>query len=1302
MIEFNSPMDQSKMPFSVLRNSLFIQLVLLALLTLQQVPSFAQCYHTRTYREQDGLASNMVFNAAQDSRGNLWFATRNGLTVYDGVEWRTTRTTKQAFARGEGLVTIDDNGTIWWVAKRMPLRVCQKKDGKWRDVPPLRWEGMYWSISGLETWVDPTGVSHLLVSASNGYLWHWNGKVWQTLTLPKPCAYIQSLARNDSLLLISTNKGLQTINLESPEQTFSLPMGLPDGPVRAVSTNPTTGISWVVGDQWLAKLQNLSLEQLFPLPDMPPNTHEYPASAHYGPNGGIYFVGRTYICYFHPQSGLEIFSTSNGISAENGNHVLMDREKNIWICSDRGINKIISRRFICYDRRHGLLGDEVSSIIQRSSGAMVLGHRKGLTFLDTIPRTLSFVTTRDIYSRVTDMAEDTDGNLWIAADHQGLGLLKNEGPIQWFGSINGFESTVYSILPHPDHGLFIGTNTGLYQFVDSKFHKIEVLNYENVTFNNIRRLIPLADGGFAIATREYGIFLWHEGIISHFPGNDLDGSNNTYTVFEHPDGRLWVGTGSGLRQVGTNNLIFPSSGSPEIKRPIYSILQDDSGRFWFGTDEGVTIWDGHTQNRLTTQEGLLGNETNRDALLKDHNGHIWVGTDSGVSIYRPEFDTQPSEPPVLSLTDMIVNGKHCPVDLPLRLEGPLASLVFIFRAPTFSTENQVQFSAQTIGDSNFDFPLHIHWPGVLPLTNIPPGTLQIQIQACTSEGLNTNIITTPLITIVPPLGDRWYIRALMVLAGLLLMWLILAYFSGRRYAGQLEDEVSKQIKGLRTSEENARLESKRLAGTLESISDGVLVLNGQGEIILLNQAAESMFIWANPPQLGCTLDKVVPPSALVDPEQSARYQEFLANPVGIRLLSEHVPLQCNSQDIQWFEISCVPVTDSSGGLVFAFRNITSRRKKEQEEHRAQKLESLGLLAGGIAHDFNNLLAIMLGNLSLAEGTLSMTPAENQQFGRIRHASHRARNLTHQLLTFAKGGGPVRTVADLGPVIKDCIALSLSGSNVNCRLVLAPDLWWARVDVGQISQVIDNLVINAFQAMPNGGQLDISAENAIGLPGFAPDERLVVIKIQDYGQGIPEKDLTRIFDPYFSTKETGSGLGLAIAHSIVKKHGGQLTVETIIGHGSTFRLVLLATEETLENPAIIAGQRTATSTQPLNILVMDDEEGIRQVMGKMLTQMGHKWIGVPDGETAIKSFTQAKNNNKPLDLVILDLTIPGGIGGLKTLSKLRKLSPQVKAIVTSGYSDDPVMANYQEFGFDGVLAKPFTQGELQAETRKCYP
>jgi PAS domain S-box-containing protein len=379
-----------------------------------------------------------------------------------------------------------------------------------------------------------------------------------------------------------------------------------------------------------------------------------------------------------------------------------------------------------------------------------------------------------------------------------------------------------------------------------------------------------------------------------------------------------------------------------------------------------------------------------------------------------------------------------------------------------------------------------------------------------------------------------------------------------------------------------------------------------------------------------------------------------------------------------------------------------RRQVEEELLRARKLESLGVLAGGIAHDFNNFLTVIMGNIALAKARLQAADPVGELLEQTAQACQRAVSLASQLLTFGRGGAPVRRPASLARVVSDAVELARTEAPVRIGLDVADELWPATIDAEQIGQALHNVLLNAHQAMPAGGTIEVWAENVVSDTDSLPlaSGRHVSICVRDHGGGIPAEVLPRVFDPYFTTKQGGSGLGLATAHAIVAKHGGHISVQSTAGAGSTFCICLPACEEAQapepSEPASQALQRSGSG----RILVMDDDEAIRDLLARTLGWLGYEAVCARDGAETIALYQEAKAAGRAFDTVLVDLTVPGGMGGEEVAAQLRRADRPVTLIVSSGYSDAPVMAEFGRYGFDDVLPKPWTPRQLGEVLQRC--
>ena len=375
-------------------------------------------------------------------------------------------------------------------------------------------------------------------------------------------------------------------------------------------------------------------------------------------------------------------------------------------------------------------------------------------------------------------------------------------------------------------------------------------------------------------------------------------------------------------------------------------------------------------------------------------------------------------------------------------------------------------------------------------------------------------------------------------------------------------------------------------------------------------------------------------------------------------------------------------------------DLRGQKKAEEERVKIKKLESIGMLAGGIAHDFNNLLTSILGNLDLALTTTNATGELQELLEVAKKSSLRAKTLTQQLLTFAKGGDPIREIQSIAPLIQENINFLLRGKETVCHCQIQNDLWSADIDSGQIIQVLQNLILNASEAMNGAGTLIIRAHN-IEEPGNPPAQH-IEIKVTDHGKGIPPEHLDKIFDPYFSTKDSGHGLGLAISHSIITKHGGQIFVESEPANGTTITIRLPPAKPSTPKRQELTPNATTNENKKnaLRILVMDDETMIRNISSRILSRLGHEVFLASDGAEAISLYQEQHDEGNPIDLMLMDLTIPQGLGGKEALEAIHSRHPNAVAIVSSGYSSSPIMSNYADYGFSAAIAKPFEIAQLK--------
>lgn len=509
----------------------------------------------------------------------------------------------------------------------------------------------------------------------------------------------------------------------------------------------------------------------------------------------------------------------------------------------------------------------------------------------------------------------------------------------------------------------------------------------------------------------------------------------------------------------------------------------------------------------------------------------------------------------------------------------------------------------------------------------------------------------------------------------------------------------RDVTARKQSEQSLAAEKEQLATTVHSLADALIATDTEGRITLFNPMAERLTGWTQGEAVHRPLQEVVRIVPLASPGNGE-------HPFGHLMIHRALPTTDIPQTLvardgtrRTVIFREAPIRNYQGqltGTVLIIRDLTDQQRTMDELHRINRLNALGILAGGIAHDFNNLLTTILGNLFVAK--LRMVPHDpaGQCLSQAEEACLRAKELTQQLLTFAKGRTPMKTRLATSEFVRRQTIFALSGSSTSCEFQFPPDLWDIEGDEEQLKQVIHNLVINARQAMPKEGLITVRGENVMveaanqsQFPTLLPGP-YVRLDFEDRGPGIPEHEVPKVFDPYFTTKPGASGLGLATAYSIVQRHGGCMMVKSQVGVGSVFSMVLPAARTQPERSEDVPSPLPQRSGR---ILIMDDDYSIRTMMQDALVQLGYDITSVHNGQEAITAYTKAKEEGRPFTAVILDLTVPGAMGGKDAIQHLRALDPHVKAIVTSGYADHDVIEHYHEYGFDAVLVKPYQVTDL---------
>ncbi|MBI2839491.1 MAG: PAS domain-containing protein [Acidobacteria bacterium] len=1268
----------------------------------------AQGYLLRTYTEQDGLPNNKVRDLAQDASGRMWFLVWAGVVVYDGDRWMLPRTSPEtSLPENFSRIAADSEGGVWAVTGAIPFELAHYDGQEWRAVPPPAFDSLdRGGVTSIAVMSNADGPGAVAVGTTNRGLYVRSGSSWKHFTTHNglPDMDVHCLAEHGGRIVIAGKGGLCSLRGETLEGSLSDLLPESRRNIVAIAQERTlrkdetaTDRLWVVGPDWVGMVTEGGFEsvtdQIGPI-DL---AHPEEVVAEVDGNGGLFIAGRLGIIHVDRGSGRVIsLGQANGLPGEGASGLRLDHEANLWIATGRGVVKLISMRFANYRRDQGLLEDEVTAIKLRASGELVFGHNNGLSRLVgdgflTMPLKRPGLPEA-VYRRVLDLDEDSAGNLWAACSNSGLARIDPLGSVRWYACGSSESDSVNCVRVDHEGGIWVAGSCGLLRLSRDRLETVPMGDAPRVT---VRRIVFDAADTLYAATSGGGVDVRENGRWHRYMSQEGAAANDVFAILPSRDGKVWVGTKAGLFELADPGLRRPTIPSLILRRPVYFVMEDREARMWIGTDYGVYRWDGRLLRHYTAREGLAGQETNRAAGITDSAGRVWIGTDGGVSRYQEEFERPPDLAPLLRLVTFEAGGiGEIPVGT-AELEITGESLFIHANAASYIDENQIQYRSKLEGFDPEWITRTVSTHFETRYTSLPRGSYRFLLQAIGPEGVASPIISSGQISVPGPIWLRPWFLSVLLAVFVCAAYAGQHYVSQRRYSRKLEADVHERTAELAASREEIASERARLAATLNSIGDGVIAVDSHANVVLVNPAAEALIGRTAADALGQPMRDVMKllsetAAGEVDPASDVLRLEKPATIFALTLEAPHRQFA--------IELTGAPVRTGDGamaGAVIAFRDITQRKRADEEIAKARRLEALGLLAGGIAHDFNNILTVILGNVSLARAGVGPGDNARARLEEAEKALKRAHDLSQQLLAFSKGGLPVTGAASIADLVRESSRFVLSGSKVLCALHLADNLWPVEVDSGQVNQVLNNILINALQAMPAGGSVEISASNEEPFTAVLPDlppGRYVRVVLRDTGTGIPADLLPRIFDPYFTTKQQGSGLGLATVYSVMRNHRGGVTVESTPGHGTAFSLYFPASDKNL----ISAKQEALLppSSGRGRVLIMDDEEPVRKVLAEMLTHLGFEPFCTSRGEEAVAVYLREADRGHPFHIAFLDLTVPGGMGGKEVVRTLRELDPEVKAVASSGYSNDPVMARHADSGFCAVLPKPYRLSDLE--------
>jgi PAS domain S-box-containing protein len=1316
--------------------------------------SIAQLAH-ETWGAKDGLPEGPVFAVHETADGFLWLGTIAGLVRFDGerfIVFEAGRLGLEHYSHVRDLVETADGalyaGVVGGVARYDRGRFA-----------------FYGERAGIE---HPFVYALAAGSPGAVWVGTGGSGVWQLRdgTLTRHRAYLEDSSlpaqvndlATDALgtLWVATDHGV--VALGRNVRRYSTEAGLPSSVVRAIAFD-RDGTLWVGTRRGLGQLLPSGRFRTFTTKD---GLSDDDVSALCGSRDGTLWIG-THEGSLNRFVGGRIEPAAPGSARANGGIVTLaeDRAGALWVGTGQGLERYRSGAVVTAGRSEGLGNEEILNVLARRAGGLWMLDGAGALLVYENGRARLAAKEGTIAGEgMLGLAESADGSLWIG----GQALHRFQDGVWTSYAHPGGEVTVIA----PDGGGLLvaqtagdGTST-LARFVDGRFEPFPTA----VRLIHVQRLYRDRRGQLWISTGGAGLVrIGPDGGTRAFRARDGLPHDVVYGIEEDGGGDLWVATRGGLARIRGDRVDNLAGVANLPARAPLQLQLDRLGYLWVTADDGIfrmalrdlaAAADGNARavpvRRFTIADGLRSLEISWrcSGQARTPDGRLWYATARGLSLIDPSAVERPSDPPPVLIDDLVAGGRRAELGGGVAI-GPGRERVEIrYTAPSLANPDDLEFRYRLAGyDADW---VEAKARRVAYYTGLPAGGYTFRVAARRGDGAWGEAPAELAVQILPRWNETALARLLFVLgAALILLGVyrfrvrtmrvqkqalvrrvaertaeLRAEVTERRNAEEevrrLNAELEARVRDRTSALEQANLalaadvaarqrteaaladEKEKLSVTLRSIAEGVVTVDVEGRILMMNPVAERLTGWATEQAAGRPVGEVFPVSDRWSrgPLRSDPVTAVLSGrQVGSGEITRALLALRDGRQIL-VDASAAPIHERRGlvvGAVVVFRDVTEKTRADEQIQKTQKLEAVGILAGGIAHDFNNLLTGIFGHVDLARAALPGGSPALRWLDDVLDALENARSLAGQLLTFASGGAPARESHSLRELLDRSARFVLSGSGVSVELAVPDDLRRCDIDPLQIRQVVDNIVLNARQALPHGGHVEIAARNvelAAGDRRALPPGPYVEITIRDDGAGIPEAIREQVFDPFFTTKSGGTGLGLATVRSIVAQHGGVVDFSSAPDAGTTFRVLLRATDAAATDAAAPSPAPPPGATAARGhgrILVMDDEQQIRNLLKVGLELEGYEVEASSQGSEALAAHDRARAEGRPFDLVILDLTVAGGMGGIDTLAQLRATDPGLRAIASSGYSSDETMSDPRAAGFDGILPKPYKLTDL---------
>ena len=771
----------------------------------------SQRYYTRTYTETDGLSSSRVFDVAQDSAGEMWFATRTGISRYTGIRFVNYNLSDGLQTKSYAFLTVDEKGILWALPQSGELCALKFSDGRWeaRFCDSTLKQSPYFTAFDVFYQDDKLVVA---AGTNKSGLFICRDGVWEHYRTNDGTENdrINGIAYTGDAIYIATGKGFSVIQGRELSEVHAENIPYLRSEILALQVAPPSfersdTVIWMLGQNWLGTFSQGKFRLVASGFDIPTKDIGNNCFLSIGSNGEICFGNPIYVYRYSERTGeTDKLDRNSGLITNGGTSALTDREGNLWVTGLRGITRIPSRRFQQYSDKDGLYSNEVASALEMTPGHYVFGHHGAVTFYDNThftPFKLSNPSGKgEFETRVQDMDIDRSGNLWLAVSANGVAKVSKNKEVTWYHEKKGLSENANSVLVTSDNQVYVGTNSGLFEFSNGRF--IQLAKNNQWINNGVRKIFEGPDKEIYLASYSRGLARISGDSIAQITSPDNPLANNVYSFFVDNQNRAWVSTAAGLFTISGLTLTMADSGNLVIKRPIYLILQDHHGCLWFGTDNGVYRWNGEVLDHFTINDGFSGLEVNRDAGFQDHNNDIWFGTNNGITKFDPEndYDLNKIPPPIVKLTFVEAGKDTLGLKDNLVLPSRLNTLVFHFNITSYIDERQVFYQCKLEGfDNEWSTEIFSH-NNLYRYTNLAPGTYRFCIKAKNALGIWCDPVCSGTIRIKYPFWAQWWF-ILLVAALVVSLLSILTYLVViRRYNLKLTKMVAIRTRALRRSE----------------------------------------------------------------------------------------------------------------------------------------------------------------------------------------------------------------------------------------------------------------------------------------------------------------------------------------------------------------------------------------------------------------------------------------------------------------------------------------------------------------------